>query len=194
MTKENSTSTEKTLHEIERDELNLLIRQGQKFSIRYTVTRRESHLLGLRSRTTKEEHAEAFEIKEPTLSVLDRLSAHWLEMTIDEKALSSGGADTLTEAKRVTGDNTRRMAKVIAIAVLGEDYHIKTVDQKTGRIQYGNDDKELERLTDLFFHTIKPSDLVIICQQIINIANLGDFIGSMRYMSGARTTRTDRIE
>ena len=194
MTKENSTSTEKTLHEIEREELNLLIRQGQKFSIRYTVTRRESHLLGLRSRTTKEEHAEAFEIKEPTLSVLDRLSAHWLEMTIDEKALSSGGADTLTEAKRVTGDNTRRMAKVIAIAVLGEDYHIKTVDQKTGRIQYGNDDKELERLTDLFFHTIKPSDLVIICQQIINIANLGDFIGSMRYMSGARTTRTDRIE
>ena len=191
-----SNNSEKTLHDIERDELNLLIRQGQKFSIRYTVTRRESHLLGLRSRTTKEEHAEAFEIKEPTLSVLDRLSAHWLEMTIDEKALSSGGADTLTEAKRVTGDNTRRMAKVIAISVLGEDYHIKTVDKKTGRINYGNDDKELERLTDLFFHTIKPSELVILCQSITNIANLGDFIGSMRYMSGARTTqpKADRIE
>ena len=193
--KENSaTEAEKTLQDIERDELNLLIRKGQKFTIRYTITRRENRLLSLRSKTIKEERAEAFEIKEPTLAVLDRLSAEWLDMTLDEQALSSGGSDTLIEAKRATADNTHRMAKVVAIAVLGEDYHIKTVNQKTGRVQYSNDDKELERLTDLFFHTIKPSELVMICQQIVNIANLGDFIASMRYMSGARTTRTDRIE
>ncbi len=194
MTNENS-NPEKTLHEIEREELNLLIRKGQKFAVRYTITKKEKRLLGLRSRTVEEEHAEAFELKEPTLAVLDRLSAHWLEMTLDEKALEAGGAETLAEAKRATADNTKRMAQVLAIAVLGEDYHIKTADRKTGRIIYSNDDKELERLTDLFFHTIKPSELVILCQRITNIANLGDFIGSMRYMSGARTTqRSNRIE
>lgn len=194
MTNENS-NPEKTLHEIEREELNLLIRKGQKFAVRYTITKKEKRLLGLRSRTVEEEHAEAFELKEPTLAVLDRLSAHWLEMTLDEKALESGGAETLAEAKRATADNTKRMARVIAIAVLGEDYHIKTVERGTGRIIYSNDDKELDRLTDLFFHTIKPSELVILCQRITNIANLGDFIASMRYMSGARTTqRSNRIE
>lgn len=194
MTNENS-NPEKTLHDIEREELNLLIRKGQKFAVRYTITKKEKRLLGLRSRTVEEEHAEAFELKEPTLAVLDRLSAHWLEMTLDEKALEAGGAETLAEAKRATADNTKRMAQVLAIAVLGEDYHIKTADRKTGRIIYSNDDKELDRLTDLFFHTIKPSELVILCQRITNIANLGDFIGSMRYMSGARTTqRSNRIE
>lgn len=194
MTTENS-NPEKTLHDIEREELNLLIRQGQKFAVRYTITKKEKRLLGLRRRTVEEEHAEAFELKEPTLAVLDRLSAHWLEMTLDEKALESGGAETLAEAKRATADNTKRMARVIAIAVLGENYHIKTVERGTGRIIYSNDDKELDRLTDLFFHTIKPSELVILCQRITNIANLGDFIGSMRYMSGARTTqRSNRIE
>lgn len=194
MTTENS-NIEKTLHDIEREELNLLIRKGQKFAVRYTITKKEKRLLGLRSRTVEEERAEAFELKEPTLAVLDRLSAHWLEMTLDEKALESGGAETLAEAKRATADNTKRMARVIAIAVLGEDYHIKTINQKTGRVQFANDEKELERITDLFFHTIKPSELVILCQRITNIANLGDFIGSMRYMSGARTTqRTGRIE
>ncbi len=194
MTNENN-NPEKTLHDIEREELNLLIRKGQKFAVRYTITKKEKRLLGLRSRTVEEEHAEAFELKEPTLAVLDRLSAHWLEMTLDEKALEAGGAETLAEAKRATADNTKRMAQVLAIAVLGEQYHIKTADRKTGRIIYSNDDKELERLTDLFFHTIKPSELVILCQRITNIANLGDFIGSMRYMSGARTTqRSNRIE
>lgn len=196
MINDSITNPEKTLHEIEREELNLLIQKGQKFAVRYKIAKKERHLLGLRSRTIEEEHAEAFEIKEPTLAVLDRLSAHWLEMNIDENALASGGTDTIVEAKRATADNTRRMAQVIAIAVLGEDYHIKTVDRRTGLLQYATDDKELERLTDLFFHTIKPSELVILCQSITNIANLGDFIGSMRYMSGARTTqpKADRIE
>lgn len=187
------SNIEKSLQDIEREELNLLIRKGQKFVIKYIITRKERRLL--RSKTVEEEHAETFELKEPTLAVLDRLSAHWLEMTLDEKALESGGAETLAEAKRATADNTKRMARVIAIAVLGEDYHIKTINQKTGRVQFANDEKELERITDLFFHTIKPSELVTLCQRITNIANLGDFIGSMRYMSGARTTqRTGRIE
>lgn len=191
------SNIEKSLQEIEREELNLLIRKGQKFIIRYTIKTKKRNLLGIRAKITEEERAETFEIKEPTLAVLDRLSTEWLEMSLDESALSEGGTQTLVEAKRATAENTYRMARIIAIAVLGEDYHIKTINQKTGRVQFANDEKELERITDLFFHTIKPSELVTLCQRITNIANLGDFIGSMRYMSGARTTqpqRTGRIE
>lgn len=191
------SNIEKSLQEIEREELNLLIRKGQKFIIRYTIKTKKRNLLGIRAKVTEEERAETFEIKEPTLAVLDRLSTEWLEMSLDESALSEGGSHTLVEAKRATAENTYRMARIIAIAVLGEDYHIKTINQKTGRVQFANDEKELERITDLFFHTIKPSELVTLCQRITNIANLGDFIGSMRYMSGARTTqpqRTGRIE
>lgn len=191
------SNIEKSLQEIEREELNLLIRKGQKFIIRYTIKTKRRNLLGIRAKVTEEERAETFEIKEPTLAVLDRLSTEWLEMSLDESALSEGGTQTLLEAKRATAENTYRMARIIAIAVLGEDYHIKTINQKTGRVQFANDEKELERITELFFHTIKPSELVTLCQRITNIANLGDFIGSMRYMSGARTTqpqRTGRIE
>lgn len=195
MTTNENNNPEKTLHEIEREELNLLIRKGQKFTVRYTITKKEKRRL-LRSKTVEEERAETFEIKEPTLAVLDRLSNEWLEMSLDESALSEGGTQTLVEAKRATAENTYRMARIIAIAVLGEDYYTKTINQKTGRVQFANDEKELDRLTDLFFHTIKPSELVILCQCITNIANLGDFIGSMRLMSGARTTQpiTGRIE
>lgn len=190
------SNIEKSLQEIEREELNLLIRKGQKFVIRYTIKTKKRNLLGIRAKVTEEERAETFEIKEPTLAVLDRLSTEWLEMSLDENALSEGGTQTLVEAKRATAENTYRMARIIAIAVLGEDFYTKTINQKTGRVQFANDEKELDRLTDLFFHTIKPSELVTLCQRITNIANLGDFIGSMRYMSGARTTQpiTGRIE
>lgn len=190
------SNIEKSLQEIEREELNLLIRKGQKFVIRYTIKTKKRNLLGIRAKVTEEERAETFEIKEPTLAVLDRLSNEWLEMSLDENALSEGGTQTLVEAKRATAENTYRMARIIAIAVLGEDFYTKTINQKTGRVQFANDEKELDRLTDLFFHTIKPSELVTLCQRITNIANLGDFIGSMRYMSGARTTQpiTGRIE
>ncbi len=185
---------DKTLEQVERDELNRLIGRGQAFAVRYTVTKKKRRLF--KTTVTEEERREEFTIKEPTLAVLDRLSEKWMDMKLDEEALTSGAMDTLREAKRSVNENTHRMAEVIAIAVLGEDYHVKMADPKTGRITYANDEKELGRLTDLFFHTVKPSELVKLCELITSIANLGDFTGSMRLMSGARTTepRTDRIE
>ena len=107
----------------------------------------------------------------------------------------AGGTATIAEAKRVAKENAARMARIVAIAVLGEDYHITEMD-KGGRIRHYNDDKELDRLTALFYHTIKPSKLVGLAEMVTNVSNLGDFIGSMRLMSGARTTqpRKERIE
>lgn len=186
---------EKTDFELEREELNLLVKQGIKFSVTHKVHRRKKGVKGLFQRPEIVTVKEDFEIQEPTLSVLDRLSAIWVEMEVNEDRLTAGGTETLAEAKRIAKDNAARMARIIAIAVLGEDYHVIEVGTG-GRIRKYNDDKELDRLTALFFHTIKPSKLVGLSEAITSVSNLGDFINSMRLQSGARTTqpRTERIE
>ena len=180
---------------MEREELNILVKQGIRFSITHKVRRRRKGLKGFFQRPKVDTVKEDFVIQEPTLSVLDRLSAVWVEMGVDEDRFSGGGTAVLAEAKGAVKDNANRMARIIAIAVLGEDYHITEIGAN-GRVKHYNDDKELDRLTALFFHTIKPSKLVGLAEIVTSISNLGDFINSMRLMSGARTTqpRKERIE
>ena len=180
---------------MEREELNLLVKQGIKFSVTHKVRRRKKGVKGFFQRPEVITEKEYFEIQEPTLSVLDRLSAIWVEMELDEDRLTAGGTGTLAEAKRIAKANAGHMARIIAIAVLGEDYHVTEVGAG-GRIRKYNDDKELDRLTALFFHTIRPSKLVGLSEALTSVSNLGDFINSLRLMSGARTTRprTERIE
>lgn len=178
---------EKTDFELEREELNLLVKQGIKFGVTYKVRRRKKGVKGFFQRPEVVTVKEDFEIQEPTLSVLDRLSAIWVEMEVNEDRLTAGGTETLAEAKRIAKDNAARMARIIAIAVLGEDYHVTEVGTG-GRIRKYNDDKELDRLTALFFHTIKPSKLVGLSEAITSVSNLGDFINSIRLMSATRTS------
>lgn len=172
---------------MEREELNLLVRHGIKFSVTHKIRRHKKGVKGFFQRPEVITVQEDFVVQEPTLSVLDRLSAIWVEMGLDETLLTTGGTETLAEAKRIAKDNAARMARIIAIAVLGEDYHVTQISTN-GRIKRYNDDKELDRLTDLFFHTIKPSKLVGLSEAVTSVSNLGDFINSMRLQSGARTT------
>lgn len=187
--------TDKTPLELEREELNILVKQGVKFSVSHKVRRRKPGIKGFFQKPEVVTVSEDFEIQEPTLSVLDRLSSIWVEMALNEEDLTAGGAATLSEAKRIAKDNARRMARIVAIAVLGEDYHVTEIGPG-GRVKHYNDEKELDRLTELFGHTIKPSKLVGLAEIVTSISNLGDFINSMRLMSGARTTqpRKEHIE
>ncbi len=188
-------SIEKTQLELEREELNLLVKRGVRFSITTKIRKRKKGLKGFFRRPEVVEETTSYEIHEPTLCVLDRLSDVWLEMAVDEEAIQSEDGSILTEAKQLAKENACRMARVIAIAVLGEDYHITEVT-RLGKVKKRNDDKELDRLTNLFFHAIKPSKLVGLAATVTNISNLGDFLASMRLLSGARTTqpRKERIE
>ena len=61
----------------------------------------------------------------------------------------------IAEAKKTYQRTRFKMARLIAIAVLGEDYHIQEI-KPSGKIIRRNDDKELTRLTNIFFHNIKP--------------------------------------
>lgn len=193
MNMENIT-TDKDPIELEREELNLLIRRGVKFEVTTKVAQKRKGLKGFFMKPEIVEKTSSYEIHEPTLSVLDRLSDIWLDMALNEDVLQEGKA-IISEAKQLAKENAARMARIIAIAVLGESYHVTEVN-RLGRVRKYNDDQELDRLTDVFFHTIKPSKLVALSATVTNMSNLGDFLASMRLMSGARTTqpRKERIE
>lgn len=185
----------KELADLEREELRLLIQRGVKFSITRKLRERKPGLFGRFRKPELKEVTESFEFQEPTLSTLDRLSEVWLDIDIDEGRLNAGTLATIQEAKYITAKNAKKAALIVAIAVLGEDYYINEVDAK-GRIKTREDKAELQRLTALFFHSVKPSQLVTLADTVTTVSNLPDFIGSMRLMKGARSTKpgTDRIE
>lgn len=170
----------------ERRELNTLISRGVNFDIERIVYRRK-WLVGKREKFTEKQR---FNIQEPTLAVLDLLSAEQIELVIDEKTMQS--AQGVSVAKKMTHDHNRRMARIIAIAVLGEDYFI--TEQIGAHTRHTRDDKRLNELTSLFQSTIKPSKLIQLTILINQMANLGDFINSIRLMSASRTTMPILVE
>jgi hypothetical protein len=186
---------EKTAIEMEREELNLLIQKGLKFDVTINARKRVKGIRGFFGKKEITEETMSFEIHEPTLSVLDRISDVALDMVINADELKEGGEEIITKAKELVKGNSKKLARLVAISVLGEDYHITEIT-KSGKVKRRNDDRELERLADLFFHTVKPSKLAGLASAVTNISNLGDFIASMRLLSGTRTTqpRKNRIE
>jgi len=167
-----------------------MIKRGVDFTVTYKVRERS----GLFKKKLTREVTETFNIQEPTLAVLDHLSAVWMGIGLNEDLLGAGGTDTLIEAKRTAAENTDKAAEIVAIAVLGEDYYIN--EMVGNRFKTRNDDKELERLKNIFKHSVQPSKLFQLATLVTNMSNLGDFIGSMRLMSGARTAapKQSRIE
>jgi hypothetical protein len=154
----------------------LLIQRGFKFEV----------TVGKRKKT--------FEIHEPTLAVLDRISDISLDMVISEEELNHENGDIMVNARKLVKENAKRQAAIIAIAVLGESLYteipvLKQILNTVYRIR-------LRHLTDLFLHTVTSSKLVGLSCAVTNISNFGDFFFSMRLLSGARTTqpRKESIE
>lgn len=167
---------------LEAQELALLLGEGRSFTISHRVRQRVQGWRGWLLRQKEwATRSETFTIAEPTLSTLDRLSREWLALTYDEASLSSGGDEMWGEAKRLAHQHPQRLARIVAIATLGGEYT----------------EREAQRLTALFFETVKPSELITIAQWLTSVCNLGDFIASIRLMSASRTskpTRADRVE
>jgi hypothetical protein len=174
----------------EKSELNLLIDKGVNFDIERTFEVRQNGFFGrFKKRYTKTETLK-FTIKEPTLAVLDLISSEQIELRIDEAVMSSESG--VQEAKKMTGKHGETLARIVAFAVLGQDY-IKTKKNGSGFI-YKYDDKRLDELTELFFIHIKPSKLLQLAILVNTMSNLGDFTNSIRLMSASRTTMPIRVE
>ena len=169
--------------EAEKQELRLLINQGISFTIAYKEERivrvpRFKHMpwLFARKQRVLEEHSREFVIKEPTAYTLDRLSAEYIELVMDENTIKENPRQ---EARKLFIQHNKRMARIVAIAVLGNQWENK---------------QKLEELTAFFSKWIKNSQLFDLVQAIDLTNNLADFINSMRLMSSARTTMPSRIE
>ena len=176
----------------EQTELRKMIGEGVTFDVEITHYTRKPGFWGFFRRRDKVTETKVYTIKEPTLATLDRLSLLWLQMEIDETKL--GDDDYLRTARALASKEAAKLAEVVAVAVLGEDYYIATYDGTTYRRK--EDKKALRDLTRLFFHTLKPSELLTLAIIVTNVSNLGDFVNSMRLMSAARTSDPEatRIE
>ena len=179
---ESNNENIKTLEQ-ERRELRLLINEGIAFTVPYMEKVRKGGwrywLLRLFRRTSAFELVErqrSFIVKEPTAYTLDRLSAEYIELVIDETKVN---AEPKQQARKLFIQHNRRMARIVAIAVLGNQWE---------------DKKQLGELTDFFARWLKNSLLWELVQAIDLTNNLADFINSMRLMSSARTTMPTRIE
>lgn len=182
--------TEENKIEAERQELNILVNRGVTFELERTIYKKQDGLFGRFKKRIPVIEKLKYKIKEPTLSTLDRISAEQIELAIDERIMSSDAG--LSEAKKLTNEHSKRLAKIVALSVLGQDYVITI--QEGSRIRYEFDEKRLSELTDLFFNNISPSKLMKLTLLINTMSNLGDFMNSIRLMSGARTTMPIRIE
>jgi hypothetical protein len=190
---------EKTALEMERAELNLLVQNGIQFNVTTKIRKRKKGIKGFFGSKEIVEETFTYGINEPTLNTLDRISEMSLKMAINEDELKGDGGDVLSKTKKLAKENAGNLARIIAVAVLGEDYYITEISHTAGgtmKIKRHKNDEKLNSLTDLFFHSIKPSQLMQLASIVTSISNLGDFLVSMRLLSDARTTtpRKESIE
>lgn len=176
--------------EQERQELNTLIGKGVSFEIKDVEVETHSRFFGLVKKHTRKDVTRKFTINEPTLATLDRLSREWVEFAIDDEALKS--ADGMNAARTLVRTQAIRCARVVAIAVLGEDRLIPVPG--IGCTRWIEDERKMDELTELFARTIKPSRLYQLYSVVNTMCNLGDFVNSIRLQSIERTTMPNRIE
>lgn len=179
MEKDNATNDVLAQRRVLRD----IIGRGITFTVSYTVKVRQKGFLGLFRPKVREERKEEFRMMEPTLAVLDRASEVWLRYNTESLEQKEG--DAVRAGWKLAKEHSRDMAECIAILVLGEAYY--AVD--------GGDDREIGRLTDLFYRTIKPSQCDELAVFVNTVSNITGFVSSMRLMKmSVTTTPPARIE
>lgn len=171
---------------LERDELSKLVSHGYSFAIE--VKDRSWFNLKRNKKTSVRE----FTIHEPTLSILDRIARESIEIAIDEDAMKRSGIDAVNSAKEIALKHSKRCARVLAIAVLGEDIYKQR--RRGDSFLYREDKVRIEKLSTLFEHSITPSRLLELFGAVISMMNLGDFIYSIRLIQTHRPAMPNRIE
>lgn len=160
---------DKVKKEIERKALNTLLERGIFFEV--------PGRLFFRRKIWK------FTIRQLYLGTIDYLSDLYLQIDIDEERIKE---DPQKEARRLSGQYAKLMARVVAIALLNSYLGIKLFS----RI-----------LSSYLLWKINPQRLFELTIAIKTLSNPADFIASIRSLSLVRTTipreeqpETDRIE
>ena len=109
-----------------------------------------------------------FTINESLLGTLYALSAQYLEMDFSELTLQGGYGETLSEIKRQAAINAKRCAQVVAIAYLNSHLSITFF---------------APFYTHYFLWRLTPKTLSQLTLQILEVANMQDFINSIRLLA-----------
>lgn len=160
-------------------QLDSLIHKGLAFTVE------KKGLSKILSRKKEKE----FILQEFTLGVLDLLSAEFIQLQIDDEKLNE---NPIAFTNELINSHSKRMARIIAIAVLGTSCVVWE-----NPLKWAYNHVLILKYTRYFYKRIKPSKMIQIVQIIRELMNLGDFISSIRLMSGvARTTlpKADLIE
>ncbi|TDX83990.1 hypothetical protein [Epilithonimonas xixisoli] len=161
--------------EEKRREITRILGKGFHFEIAEKIEIKPKGLLSFFKKKEYQIIPRAFQIKEPTLSVLDRISLESINLIESE----FNDLKTFADQKRFSRKHYKLMAKIIAIAVAGP---------------YG-EESEITEFKNLFFKYLKPSDLYNIVQMIDITSNLMDFINSTRLVTAANVlAETDLVE
>lgn len=121
--------------------------------------------------------AETLTIQEPVLRVLDFLAAEMIKVEIENELLSS--TDAFDEGCKLVNLHSSRMAKIIAIAVLGLE---------------ARDSNKVSALADSILDNIKPSKLESLMQAIKLLMNVGSFTNSIRLTKEIKSALPGLIE
>jgi len=176
--------------EIEKKELESLTGKGIPFQVKSHVKMPVKGLGRYFGRKETVEKVEAFEIKPPTLAVMDRLSLISIDLEVDDQKIAEGD-NTFDLVKGHIASNADKLAEYVAIATLGEDYYVRE-QTISGRIREYEDKEALRNFTKFFKTWLTPQELHLIAKAVIISLNLADFIDSMRLMKGTRTAKAKK--
>lgn len=168
--------------EVEQRAIDVLIDKGVKFD----VPRQGIFRLFYRNKNRE------FTIHEPYTGTMDLLADCFIKLELDEDALKE---NPTSEANHIIKKSTRLTARIVAIAVLNRRCYTMT-NLSTGAKGFYNHSL-IESYANYFFWHLKPSKLAQLAIIIKYINNAGDFISSIRSMSGIiRTTqpKADLVE
>ncbi|MDM1299916.1 hypothetical protein HXZ94_15580 [Empedobacter falsenii] len=167
--------------DIQREEIKTLIEAPYEFEVEYNkkVIAQEKFFFGLipYEKRVKKKVKEKFEIKPCTLSTLDRLCQYQIELFIDNDKLNSE-ADIFNETKLIAAKNSKLMANIVAVAVLGVDYS----------------KSEFKRVSSILFDSLTPVMLFDIINEILKSQDLANFMNSTRLASIKMTISPNEVE
>lgn len=179
--------------ELEKKELESLTGQGIPFQVRSRVKVPVKGIGRYFGRKEIVDRIDDFEIKPPTLAVMDRLSLISIDLEVDDQKISEG-ENTFELVKGYVAGNADRLAEYVAVATLGEDYYVRE-QTLSGRMREYEDKEALQDLTKFFKTWLTPQELLTITKGIIVSMSFADFMHSMRLMKGTRTAKKkDPIE
>lgn len=164
--------------ELQQNELIRLINQGFPFEITIHKKIKKPGVLGYFQKKVTTSESRLFLIKEPTLATLDRIALESLDIDNDKFKDEENFTNYLKKTNRL---HYKKMAKIIAIACYDEAKHINETE---------------DDLADLFFLSLRPSELFKIVEIIDIASNHLDFMNSTILVTAgqAQTAKTEIVE